>query len=97
MKKQMNTVQHYLELEFPGQVRESQWDEGSGIQVFEIVHENALHRVEMPAAFFKDCPDCAAALQRSELVDYMREARTQERRFCVVWEDGATRVRSAAL
>ena len=97
MKKQLKTVYDYLELEFPGQVHEAQWDGCSGMQVFEIVHENALHRVEMPAAFFKNCPDCAGALQISELADYMREARAQTRRFSVVWESGSARVRSAPL
>jgi hypothetical protein len=96
-EKQMKTVQRYLERAFPGQVRDTQWDGCAGMQVFEIVHENALHRVEMPAAFLKNCSDCAGVLQSSELADYMRESRDQARRFSVVWEDGSARVRSAPL
>jgi hypothetical protein len=96
-KKHIKTVLSYLERAFPGQVRKAQWDECSGTQVFEIVHENALHRIEMSAAFFNGCSNCTNALRSSELADYMREARAQRRRFSVVWEGGSARVQSAPL
>lgn len=96
-ENQIKTIQHYLEREFPGQVRDTQWDRQSDTQVFEIVHDTTVHRVDMPAAFFENCPDYAAALRESELADYMREARDQTRRFSVVWEDGSARVRSTPL
>jgi hypothetical protein len=67
------------------------------MHMFEVVHETTVHRVEMPAVFFEDCPDYAAALRDSELADYMREARDQRRRFSVVWENDAVRVRSTPL
>lgn len=36
-ERQVNTVQHYLEREFPGQVRDTQWDRHRDMQVFEVV------------------------------------------------------------
>lgn len=96
-EKQINMVQHYLEREFPGQVRNPRWSRRTGMQVFEVVHETTVHHVEMPAAFFETCPNCTDVLRYSELTDYMREARTQVRRFSVVWEDGTVRVRSTSL
>ena len=35
--------------------------------VFEIVHENTLHRVEMPAAFFKSCSNCPMPYEAASL------------------------------
>jgi hypothetical protein len=96
-EKQINTVQHYLEREFPGQVCDMQWDRHSDMQVFEIVYETTKHRVEMPVVFFETCSNCADTLRHSELTDYMREAQAQMRRFSVVWEDGSVRVRSTPL
>lgn len=81
--KPIDTVQRYLEREFPGQVHNPQWHRQTSIQMFEIVHDTTVHRVEMPAAFFEDCPDDAAALRDSELTDYIREARAQTR--CFAW------------
>ena len=96
-EKQTETVQHYLEREFPGQVRNRRWDRHTSMQMFEVVHETTVHCVEMPAAFFEGCPDSAAALRDSELTDYMREARNQMRCFSVVWENNEVRVRSTPL
>jgi hypothetical protein len=96
-EKQTDMVRHYLEREFPGQVRNLRWEWRTSMHMFEVVHETTVHRVEMPAAFFEDCPDYAAALRESELADYMREARDQRRRFSVVWENDEVRVRSTPL
>jgi len=41
--------------------------------------------------------DVAAELRESELVDYLQEARAQQRRFVVRQEEGAVRIRSTAL
>ncbi len=96
-KTRINTVLHYLQQEFPGHVRGTRWERRTGMQMFEVFHETTVHRVDMPAAFFEDCPDCADALRDSELVDYMREAKTQARRFSVMWERGMVRIRSTPL
>jgi hypothetical protein len=95
--KQTDTVQPSLEREFPGQARNLRWDRHTSMQMFEVDHETTVHRVEMPAAFFEDCPDYAAALRDSALADYMREARDQMRRFSVVWETDEVRTRSTPL
>jgi hypothetical protein len=36
-------------------------------------------------------------LRHSKLADYVREARTQNRRFLVLWQGGEVRIRSKLL
>jgi hypothetical protein len=47
--------------------------------------------------FIQACQDAAASLRASELADYMREARAQERRFLVLEERGEVHIRSMPL
>lgn len=48
-EKPIDTIQHYLEREFPGQVRDTQWHRQTGMQMFEVAHDTTVHHVEMPA------------------------------------------------
>jgi hypothetical protein len=84
-------VQSYLEEEFPGQVEEAQGNE------FIISHDGIRHRVVLQPAFLQLCPDYMRAIRESELTDYMREARSQARRFLVIWHERDTRIRSTPL
>ncbi len=96
-KAQVGAIRHYLEREFPDCVKRMRWDQRRMVQVFEVAHGTVLHQVVVTSAFLEDCPDCADALRDSELVDYMREAKTQTRRFSVMWERGIVRIRSTPL
>jgi len=47
--------------------------------------------------FMRAYQDAVAFLRTSELADYMREARAQERRFFVLEERGEVHIRSTPL
>jgi hypothetical protein len=90
----LDAVHHYLDRAFPNQVMHTGWDADTEGPVFEVVYNQVRHQVVINAAFLKKCPDHADILRHSELADYIREVRTQSRRFLVLWQDGALRVRS---
>jgi hypothetical protein len=96
-KAQTGTVQHYLELEFPGQVTRTWWDRNLMAQVFEIAHGHGLRHIVIDCGFFQECPDYVAGLRESELTDYVRESLAPERCFLVKWHDGVMRIRSKPL
>jgi hypothetical protein len=91
------TVHQYLEREFPGQVRHTGWEQHLEAHVFEIAHETGHHQVLVAEGFLRANRDVEAELRESELVDYLREARAQKRRFLVRKEGGTVRIRSTAL
>ena len=93
----LDVIRAYLEREFPGHVRHSWWDQEALAHVFEVSHETVRHHVLVPAGLLETCGDVMASLRVSELADYMREARGQERRFVVRKEGGTVRIRSTAL
>ena len=84
-------VQTYLEEAFPGRVEEAREN------VIAVSHDGIRHHVVLQPTFLHLCPDCMSAIRESELVDYMREARSQERRFLVIWKESDIRIRSAPL
>jgi len=97
IETQIDDIRQYLEWEFPGQVRETWWDEDARAPVFEVVHETGCHHVIVDMGFIRVCQDAVASLRTSELADYMREARAQERRFLVLEESGEVHIRSTSL
>jgi len=97
IETQIGEIRQYLEWEFPGQVRKSWWDEDVSAPVFEVVYETGCHHVIVDPGFIQACQDAAASLRASELADYMREARAQERRFLVLEEGGEVHIRSTLL
>jgi hypothetical protein len=97
IETQIGEIRQYLEWEFPGLVRDTWWDEDSRAPVFEVVYETACHHVIVDMGFIQSCQDAVASLRSSELADYMREARTQERRFRVLEEKGEIHIRSTPL
>jgi len=97
IEMQIGAIRRYLEWEFPGQVRNTWWDEDIRAPVFEVIQETRCHHVIVDTDFMQTCQDAAASLRTSELADYMREARTQERRFLVLEERGEVRIRSMPL
>jgi hypothetical protein len=97
IEMQIGAIRRYLEWEFPGQVRGTWWDEDIRAPVFEVVHETRCHHVIVDTGFMRVCQDAAASLRASELADYMREARAQERRFLVLEERGEIHIRSTPL
>jgi hypothetical protein len=97
IETQIEDIRQYLEWEFPGQVREIWWDEDTRAPIFEVVHEIVCHHIIVDMGFIRTCGDTIASLRASELADYMREARTQERRFRVLEERGEVHIRSAPL
>ena len=97
IETQIGEIRQYLEWEFPGQVRKTWWDEDIRAPVFEDVHETGCHHVIVDTGFSQACQDAAASLRASELADYMREARTQARRFLVLEESGEVHIRSTPL
>jgi hypothetical protein len=90
-------IRRYLEREFPGQVRHTGWEPDIQSHVFEITHERGHHQVLVAKGVLQSNRDVAAELRESELIDYLHEARTQQRRFLVRKEEGAVRIRSTAL
>jgi predicted metalloprotease len=97
IETQIGDIRQYLEWEFPGQVREAWWDENARAPVFEVVHETGCHHVIVEMGFIRACQDAVASLRTSELAEYMREARAQERRFRVLEAGGAVHIRSTPL
>jgi hypothetical protein len=90
----IDAIRAYLEREFPGHVQHRGWNPEARAHVFEVSHETVRHHVFVQAGFIETCEDVVASLRASELADYMREARAQDRRFVVLEEEGAVRVRS---
>ena len=90
-------IRQYLEREFPGQVQHTGWEPDTQSHVFEITHERGRHQVLVTEGVLRSNRDAAAELRESELVDYLHEARTQQRRFLVRKEGGAVRIRSTTL
>ena len=97
IETQIGEIRQYLEWEFPGQVRDTWWDEDARAPVFEVVYETGCHHVMVEMGFILACQDAVAFLRTSELADYIREARTQERRFLVLEERGEIHIRSTPL
>jgi len=97
IETQIGEIRQYLEREFPGQVQDTWWDEDAGAPVFAVVHETRCHHVIVEMGFIRACEDAVAFLRTSELADYMREARAQERRFFVLEERGEVHIRSTPL
>ena len=87
----LRDLQSYLEEEFPTQVQ------ASSENVMTVSHDGIRHDVILEADFLKQCPDYAYALRESELADYIREDRSQGRRFLVIWREQKTRIRSSLL
>lgn len=87
----ITAVQSYLEEEFPGRVQEAKEN------VIVVSHDGIRHHVVLQPTFLHLCPDYMSAIRESELADYMREARSQERRFLVIWTEHDTHIRSAPL
>jgi hypothetical protein len=93
----VDVIHHYLEREFPGQVNHAWWNVRTHGPVFEIAHGLVRHQIEVTSAFLEGCPDCTDRLRNSELVDYIREARAQDRRFLILWQGDEVHVRSKPL
>jgi hypothetical protein len=90
-------IRQYLEREFPGQVRHTGWEPDTKSHVFEITHERGHHQVLVAEGVLRSNRDAAAELRESELVDYLQEARAQQRRFLVRKEGSTVRIRSTTL
>jgi hypothetical protein len=90
-------IHHYLEREFPGRVTPPWQEQRTKESIIEIDCGAVRHRIEVESTFLEDCPDCMGSLRHSELADYIREARTQNRRFFILWEEGEVRIRSKSL
>jgi hypothetical protein len=87
----LTAVQSYLEGAFPGHVEQARGN------VITVSHDGVRHHVVLQPAFLQQCPDYIRAIRESELTDYVREARSQRRRFLVIWHEGDTRIRSTSL
>jgi hypothetical protein len=87
----LTAVQAYLEDEFPGHVEEAKEN------VIVVSHDSIRHHIVLEPTFLKQCPDYAHAIRESELADYMRESRSQARRFLVIWHEQDTRIRFVPL
>ena len=90
----IEAIRTYLEREFPRHGQPRGWDQEARAQVFAISHETAHHDVFVQEGWLEAGGDVVASLRASELAEYMREARAQDRRFVVLEEEGAVRVRS---
>ena len=97
IETQIGEIRQYLEREFPGQVRDPWWDEDARAPVFEVIHETGCHHIIVDMGFIRTCENAVASLRASDLADYMREARTQERRFLILDEGGELHIRSTPL
>ncbi len=87
----LTAVECYLDREFPGHVEEAKDN------VFIIYHRGIRHHIVLEPTFLKQCPDYMRALRESDLADYVRETRSQARRFLVTWKEHDTRIRSTSL
>jgi hypothetical protein len=94
---QIEAIRQYLEREFPGQVQHVWWDEDANAPIFEVTYETGRHHVLMDERFMRTSQDPVASLRASELADYMREARAQDRRFLIRVEGGTVHIRSTSL
>lgn len=84
-------VASYLEEEFPGHVKAAKDNE------FRISHEGIHHHIILDPTFLKQYSDYTKALRETDLADYLRESRSQARRFVVMWYGNDTRIRSTSL
>ena len=80
----IDAIRTYLEREFPSHVQPRGWDQEARAQVFAISHETAHHDVFVQESLIEAGGDVVASLRASELAEYMREARAQDRRFVVL-------------
>jgi len=87
----LTAVADYLEEEFPGHVNTANANE------FRISHQGMHHHVVLDPMFLKQCSDYIHALRETDLADYVRESRSQARRFIVLWYQHHTRIRSTSL
>ena len=87
----LKALQSYLEKEFPTQI------EATGENMITVSHEGIRHDIILQPDFLKQCPDYASALRESELTDYIREDRSQGRRFLIMWHEQDMRIRSTLL
>lgn len=87
----LRAIQIYLEEEFPGRV------EAAAENVIRVSHHGARHHITLQTEFLKACPNCVKAVRESDLVDYIREVRSQSRRFIVMWREREMRIRSAPV
>ncbi len=87
----LTAVESYLEEEFHGHVEEAKEN------VVIISHHGIRHYVVLEPTFLKQGPDYRRDLRESELADCVREARSQARRFLVIWHEHDTRIRSTPV
>ena len=96
-EEQIATVQRYLAQEFPGCRQQSWWEEDRMAQIFALTDGALLRHFVIDSELFQACPDCAVALQNSELADYVRQTLVPPRCFHLTWEAGALHIRSKPL
>ena len=65
--------------------------------VFEVAHETGRYYVNVEMGLIPTCRDAGASLSVSELADYVREARAQERCFLILEEEGELHIQSTSL
>jgi len=87
----LTAVESYLEEEFPGHVEEVKDN------VYIISYHGISHHVVFEPTFLKQCPDYTHALRQTDLTDYIREVRSQSRRFLVIWQEHNIHIRSTLL
>jgi len=78
-------------------VRHTWWDEDARVPVFEVAHETGRYYVNVEMGLIPTCRDAGASLSVSELADYVREARAQERCFLILEEEGELHIQSTSL
>ena len=66
-------------------------------QIFALTEGVRLRHFVIDGGFFQACQDCAAALQNSELAEYVRETLSPTRCFHLTWEVDALHIRSKPL
>ncbi len=87
----LQAVQSYLEIEFPGQV------DGMIENTIVVSHDGIRHYVVLQPTFLNLCPNYMQAIRGSELVESMREFRSQARRFLIAWNKQEARIRWTSL
>ena len=87
----LTAVLSYLEEAFPGRV------EAAPENVIVVSHQGLRHHIVLQPSFLHLCQDYIRAIRESELADYVRETRSQARRFLVSWHVSDTRIRSTSL
>jgi hypothetical protein len=78
-------------------VRHTWCDEDTRAPVLEVAHEAGRHHVNVNMGFIPTCRDAVAGLRITKLVDYIREARAQERCFLVLEKEGELHFQSTSL